>query len=391
MNGIVVTNIRRETRAEHIRVVADVSYGNKFLKNESYWIEVPAHLADEVSLSGNPWLRILLPLALTLHQPIQIDAPVDPVLYENIHSAMDKLVQWYPLAKPVKINAPLEPIKASPQRTGTLFSLGIDSFYTVLKNDPPIDDLIVIRHTADEYRGQVKESVLDVARELGKETVFLETNIRQTNWQIVHWSYFGFIPFFMGCLSILENRYQQILTPSMGIRTAVNHHHHPDIDPLWSSSVTQVQNAGTGVSRFEKLEANVASPVFRKHLKICWKSPTGNCGICEKCYRTKVGLELLGLREEMDIFEDDYFTAEGIKNYRIRERNREYYDDMLAVARAQGRDDLAEPMEYLLEKSMSGGSLALLLKNPKIQAWFRQYPLLWNVLRPTVKTILHRL
>ncbi len=384
MSEISVTNIRRETRAEHIRVVADVSYGNKFLANETYWIEVHERFADDVSLSGNPWLLILLPLALTLRSSLRIDAPVDPTLYENIQSAMNLLAQWFPSVEPVKITAPLAVNPRLPTQTATLFTLGVDSFYTLFTEDERIDDLITIRHIPTEYQGHMQDAVVDVGHQLHKKIIFLETNIRQTNWRLVNWTHLGFVPFFTGCAMVLENRYQQLFIPSLGFREAIQHIDHPEFNRLLSTSQTAIGQHGTGMSRSAKLEVCAANPLFRQYLKVCWQVPAGNCGICEKCYRTKIGLELLGLRETMAIFEDERFSIEGIKARQIKVINSEYYRDLLSVAYAKERHDLAEAIEYLLANTVSARKISTLLKNPQYQAWFRQRPLLWNLFRPIV-------
>lgn len=45
---------------------------------EAWWFEVDGAYSAEVSGSGNPWLACAVPLAVSLGQPLRIEAPVDP-------------------------------------------------------------------------------------------------------------------------------------------------------------------------------------------------------------------------------------------------------------------------------------------------------------------------
>ena len=64
------------------------------------------------------------------------------------------------------------------------------------------------------------------------------------------------------------------------------------------------------MSRAGKLEMMADSPLVQKHLRVCFSIPefdphTGsiiNCGECEKCVRTLVGLIILGKLEKFTAF-----------------------------------------------------------------------------------------
>ena len=61
--------------AGRVRLVGDVAYDDR-PGTEAYWLEVDEEYAGSLSLSGSPWLALLLPLAATLGQKLRIGAPV---------------------------------------------------------------------------------------------------------------------------------------------------------------------------------------------------------------------------------------------------------------------------------------------------------------------------
>jgi len=135
---------------KRVRLVGDVVYDDRPGQVEPYWFEVPEKYAQSLSLSGNPWITSLLPLAVTLRQPLRIHAPVDPVLFENIPKLMETWAAWYrrrfPWIRPVSVDAPRKATELGPgpRESAAFFSGGVDSFYMVLRN-PEIRRLLCVR------------------------------------------------------------------------------------------------------------------------------------------------------------------------------------------------------------------------------------------------------
>src|SRR3989338_4544396 len=80
----------------YIRLRGEVSYDNRSYNSEAYWFDIPKGYSQNISESGNPWLACLLPLALTLGEPLRIDLPVDKVLFKNITKLIQIWKSWYP-------------------------------------------------------------------------------------------------------------------------------------------------------------------------------------------------------------------------------------------------------------------------------------------------------
>jgi hypothetical protein len=88
-----------------VRLVGDVAYDDRAGAVEQYWFEVPEKYADSLSVSGNPWLACLLPLAVTLRERLRLCLPIDPVLSANASRLMKIWTGWYPRLRVVMLFA----------------------------------------------------------------------------------------------------------------------------------------------------------------------------------------------------------------------------------------------------------------------------------------------
>ena len=73
---------------------------------------------------------------------------------------------------------------------------------------------------------------------------------------------------------------------------------HPLVDPLWSTAALQFLHDGCESKRSQKLERYVVgSKLALENLRVCDYEDSGvqNCGTCEKCLRTLIGLRALGI------------------------------------------------------------------------------------------------
>lgn len=78
------------------------------------------------------------------------------------------------------------------------------------------------------------------------------------------------------------------------------------VDHLLSNDATELVHDGAHASRMAKiLTISGWKPSFDR-LRVCWENPSGlrNCGRCDKCLRTMIGLELAGARERYTTFPD---------------------------------------------------------------------------------------
>jgi hypothetical protein len=208
----------------------------------------------------------------------------------------------------VPIEADSETRAIGAQRTAALFSGGVDSFFTALEDgrsphdltSEPVDDLLTIwgfdvpieNGTAFS---RLRESLGQVAQDLGKRLVDVAINVRSASFADYPWSQVH-----CGVLAaaglVLERSYSRILIPAThGYWNLDPGGSHPLTDPLLSTTATQMIHHGAEVSRAEKLSRISTSPIVQRSLRVCTASGTdANCGRCPKCYCTMLHLDVLG-------------------------------------------------------------------------------------------------
>jgi hypothetical protein len=76
------------------------------------------------------------------------------------------------------------------------------------------------------------------------------------------------------------------------------------LDPLWSTDTVRFVHDGCEATRTEKVQHIAASPLVLATLRVCWPDwgEEYNCGSCEKCIRTMLGLHLAGALSRSETF-----------------------------------------------------------------------------------------
>ncbi|MEO5580481.1 MAG: hypothetical protein ABIR58_07460 [Gemmatimonadaceae bacterium] len=292
-----------------MRMRADVRYARG--DSEEYWYEVPESRADKLSVTGNPWLACLLPLAATLGEPLSISLPVDKALKANAARLMSIWRAWYPDLFEVPVQAEVE---TSPQargqgRVGAFFSGGVDSFFTLLRDRAtavpaerrPIQDLITvcgfdIAVERSGAFGSLLDRHRDIADRLGHELIDVTTNLRRTRWAEARWGYLAHGAGLASIALAFEQRFDAVyIAGSGGYRKFLPWGSHLVTDPLFSTGNTAIVNDAAAYLRTEKIGILASSQLALEFLRVCYESPNeDNCGRCSKCVRTMVALDLFG-------------------------------------------------------------------------------------------------
>lgn len=318
------------------RLVGEVVFQGQ-TRPEEIWFDVPEEFGSALSDSGNPWLACLLPLAVTLQEPLEITLPVDPGLREGAEALMQVWRGWYPgVSEAIQIEVDLlEPGNPDPNaRSASFFSGGLDSFYTLLRHERggdayhriPIHDMITIwgfdiplaNATAFD---RLAERNATIAATLGKSLVPIATNLRESSWRRTNWGRLSQGAALAAVALALESRFQRVLLPSsVPYRSRRPWGTHPLVDPLLSTSRLAIRNDGAVAPRAVKARAVAVSDLAMQQLRVCWVEGTDvNCGRCEKCLRTLTVFELLGLRDRCTTFPPDAWSIEALASLRLRQ------------------------------------------------------------------------
>jgi hypothetical protein len=286
---------------------------------EDVWLEVRDQDAEALTVSGDSFLAWLAPLASLRHEALQLDAPVDALLLEHVREVVRVWCSWYPQMDDVRIDAPATAAPAASGRiAASMFTGGVDSFFTVLRHDAGegtpstvrISDLLYI-HGFDVPLANmaawthVTSSLQRAADALHKRLVLAASNLRDTRFGATDWPRLSHGAALAGVGHALGARYDTILIgSSAGYRDLRFWGSHPLTDPMFTSSVVRILHDGAAFMRAEKTAYVSRSAIALRHLRVCWKSTAGdNCGECNNCYRTMLALDALGVLDECATFD----------------------------------------------------------------------------------------
>lgn len=339
------------------RLSVMVHYPGRFSPVEDLWYEIPDLLASDASHAGDPWLMSILPLAVLLGRPLEIDLPVDAKLLANTGPLMEVWSLWYAGLSPVPVEAPAQ--EAGDQsiggRTAQLFSGGVDSFFTLLtfenEWEDRIDELLFI-HGFDFsiHRGRTSEAVFNrldrVASKLGKELVPIATNLRMTRFQEVNWTDVGYGSALAGAALVLGPRYRRVVTAS-GMHPGFESHSgsHKEIDPHFSTSATSFVHHGFRTARTAKLEYLSTRPLAFDNIRVCFTSESGeNCGSCMKCLIVMSIMEVMGNLKHTQAFLSEELDLDRVRRVYLA-RGAVIWRLIQSYALENGREDVAEAIE----------------------------------------------
>ncbi len=276
------------------------------------WYRFPAWCQPFLSVdNGDPFLAALLVPAMRNGEPLAISAPVSAKLLralpqlKEIYAAFDPHHARIPIAA-VARQTPL-PAAAEP-RVGLFFSLGVDSFYSLLKNvrdQPTGEDAVThllpvqgfdLADPQDEGIGELVHANLErVAAETGKALVPVSTNIRRVGehlalWSMMHGAAMASIALALGAafsrvLVAASARYDNLYPWGT----------HPLLDPLWSTETLTIIHDGCERDTIEKTLLVGQHELVLDTLRVCPGFGTAyNCGVCLKCLRTAIDLAQQG-------------------------------------------------------------------------------------------------
>lgn len=292
---------------------------------------------DTPETSGDPWLAALLLPAMFSGEPLEIRAAVSERLLRRAADAQTILSSWWPgFLKKVPIVArqvlavPARPEDSGP--TASFFSGGVDSWYTLQKHNGTIRQLLTVKgfdlpFNDREVWPEIVRANREIAADLGKELVCVETNIRDRldpSYGCFHRPFFE--DFWGQCMHgacmaavglMLESRIARAIIPaSMEYSFLPPWGSHPLLDPLWSNGRVRFVHDGCEELRLEKVRAIAELDPVLRWLRVCPACRPGryNCGVCEKCQRTMITLRLFGVLDRATCF-DRRIDFDGMELY----------------------------------------------------------------------------
>jgi hypothetical protein len=225
------------------------------------------------------------------------------------------------------------------------FSGGVDSFYTFLKRRDEITDLIFV-HGFDvrlddaPLRRMTSEMVRRVASRFGKRVVEVETNLRSLLDPYAHWRDHAHGAALATVGHLLSGSFGRIyISAAYSYAGLMPNGTHPLLDPLWSTEALDFVHDGCEASRLDKVAFIAQHEVALENLRVCWKNSDGayNCGRCEKCMRTMIGLYVVGALDRCTTF-DRPLDPKRVRRMVVPDAHRRtYLEEMLEIL--EGKPD----------------------------------------------------
>lgn len=355
--------------AENIRLTGNFSRddGREF----SIWFEVPKEIESDVSRSGNFWLLCMLVYAVETGENVELNVPVDSALVENVKGLLMQWKSWYPHVNDVEVIAPVSGFRQDDHRgrrkVAAFFSGGVDSYFTALRNCPElvedavgrVDELIYVHgfdipvSKCDELL-KIKRMLESSAKRLGRDLIVVRTNLRQPD---SHWaSGWGGLSHGVGLAVVghlLERRYEAILIGSTHpYGQLMPWGSHPISDPLLSSSTLVVRHDGAMFNRVEKTRYLTKHPEIIRNLHVCYQdSSAENCGVCQKCVRTMVTLEVLGFKSELAPFNASFSLDHVGKTFLGNKNDEDFFLEIYNEALEVGNPVFRKVLGRAINKS----------------------------------------
>ena len=341
----------RTRRGEDLLISAQVSGYRQPL-----WFKFP--IAYEAQISGeiDPFVIALLLLAMQKGEDLHVEGSLSRQLHEGLLEYQKVIHSWFPdRFKCIAIlpHALRADARSETRNEGVAFSGGVDSFYSFVSLRPQLSHGLFM--AGFDMPLQLVDSIGELTRSYqpmwaseGKQLIVGSTNIRRfvdtVDWTNAHGpALAASAHFFAGAWRkfYVPSSYTQSGHPKWGT--------HPELDPLFSSEKLEFAHHGAKLNRLQKLQVIAQVPLADERLRVCWIQDLGlhNCGVCEKCVRTQIALELLGVRERFTTFDPALFNRALIRNLSMRTHQARIFGfELLAESVRRRRWDVAGDLTW---------------------------------------------
>jgi len=358
------------------RAVASVTFEESNQAAQEIFIETETTFAEDIFASPHAFaVGCIIPALYFGERRLALEEAICPRLKEGLETVMVLMQNWTDgMFQPLTIDAPLLKTALHQEKkrhAGIFLSGGMDSLaalkrirdnYAPAHPGYPRDALLVhgfdiggVIERGAKYHvfERAKAAMAPVAAAADLALIPIYTNIRHLCDNRDLWlnQFFGAV--LAAAVHALSPR---INLAWLASSYDIPHLHpcgsHPLLDPEYGSADLQIRHRDVGLSRMEKLEIVAGWDVAFQNFRVCLANVPErlNCGRCEKCVRTMLELESLGLLDKTQAFEDDAVDPGWLDAFSITIRVREpFYLELIEPLRARGRDDLAEKIEKKLK------------------------------------------
>lgn len=308
---------------------------------------------------GDAFVIAVLPIALRLGLDISSRSPLSSRLMANLPTIMSIFAAWYDDFTPVTVHAATIELPAPANRgIAGFFSGGVDSFFSAIDRHADLTHLVAVHGfdvpVSNRPLWNVIAPRLSLASDaLDRPLLLVETNLRELSNRFVSWPLHQFGAGLAAVATLLAPIAHRVLIPaSESFRHLNPCGSHPILDPLWSTEAVEIEHHGAAFNRNQKIAAIANSETALHHLRVCWENPGNlfNCGRCEKCVRTMLGLVVAGAEDRCRSF-PDRVTSDLVRATRIPLDLVLFHAEAnLSALRKAGHDQLGQALAEVIAR-----------------------------------------
>jgi len=329
--------------------------------SENLWFRFPAY--SQPSADSDPFVVALLLLAMQNGEDIEVKGSLSRKFSEGLHRYQRVFRDWFPdRFKLIEVRSSSLRDDAASGATGqgAAFSGGVDSFYTFLALKERLTHTIFMAGFDMPVNltwsiGELTRSYSTMMKETSIEFIAGSTNIRtfvnSVDWTNAHG------PALVAAAMFFKNRISEFYIPSSYTEGSYPRWgSHPELDPLLSSESMRFVHHGSHANRVQKLDLIARATLSYERLRVCWIQDIGlkNCGVCEKCVRTQVALDIVGALAKYKTFENAALDYSQIRSLRHRtHQSRVFARELMREAIKRGKLRIWTSLGYsLLRREM---------------------------------------
>lgn len=276
------------------------------------WFQLPTAAID-VSKIYEAFFTLAIGLAIVLDENLEFEGEVSTALVDKLpaiksyfESPKSRIVVRLLQPKPIATLFPQ--LAQKRQGVAQFFTLGVDSFYTLLcdqlkKSKQQLSLLYVDGYDVPLSHSHFLQVIHRRIHQVGAATqttpLFVRTNLREVSDHVLSWgryhvSALAAVGMMLHFHTILING-ESFEAADWGLRKGA--------DRLFSLPFIHTAFIAHNMTRDVKLDALLHTPqrqLFLNHVRVCWqniqqKPVPYNCSECQKCFKTQLMLWVLGV------------------------------------------------------------------------------------------------
>ncbi|MFT7227666.1 MAG: hypothetical protein ACI8PW_000241 [Methylophilaceae bacterium] len=275
------------------------------VKNRVYSVYIKSDFFLE-QLGLEPVLPLALLAGMSLKEPIYVDGAISSTFLQGAQNIVGLFANSFPQFSNIEITAKeiYSAIPSDSLRKAAFFSGGVDSFFTLLKGQEVLTDLIII-YGFDiglndiDRRNKVHEMGVEISTKMNLRLIEVESNFAKVIKDFGLWVQHGHGFALASVARALAGEIKEIRIPGThSLAGQIPWGSWLETDPKFSDERLAIIHDACEAERIDKIKRISDMKLAQRYLRVCGDVKNDglyNCCKCEKCVRTMTSLYALGI------------------------------------------------------------------------------------------------